>query len=58
LDLDNLDLNFLTKNTGFTTTKKANYFTGFHAYDSDGEKNSENACESQENRHKQTQTDT
>ena len=50
LDLDNLDLNFLTKNTGFTTTKKPNYFTGFNTYDSDGEKNSENAGERRENR--------
>lgn len=50
MDLDNLDLNFLTKNTGFTTTKKANYFTGLNAYDSDGDKNSENAGESQQNR--------
>jgi hypothetical protein len=50
LDLDNLDLNFLTKNTGFTTTKKANYFTGFNVYNSDGEKKSENAGESHENR--------
>lgn len=50
LDLDNLDINFLTKNTGFTTTKKASYFTGFNVYDSDGDKNSENAGESQENR--------
>ena len=47
LDLDNLDINFLTKNTGFTTTKKAPYFTRLNPYDSDGEKNSENAGESQ-----------
>jgi hypothetical protein len=50
LDMDNLDLNFLTKNTGFATTKKASYFTGLNNYDSDAEKNSENAAESQENR--------
>lgn len=50
LDMDNLDLNFLTKNTGFATTKKNSYFTGLNTYDSDAERNSENAGESQENR--------
>lgn len=48
--MDNLDLNFLTKNTGFATTKKNSYFTGLNTYDSDAERNSENAGESQENR--------
>jgi len=50
LDMDNLDLNFLTRNTGFANTNKNSYFTGLNTYDSDAEKKSENAGESQENR--------